>query len=73
MLETHNDNRKEKQYHVGQVVCEMKYGEKNNLKPRSKKQIATITKYYRTSKFSRPNRVLQKINSISMRGKWKSF
>ncbi len=40
MLETQSDNRKEKQYHVGQVVYEMKYGERNKLKPRYKKQIA---------------------------------
>jgi len=31
MLETHNENRKEKEYHVGQEVCEMKYGVRNNI------------------------------------------
>jgi len=42
-LETHNDNRKEKQYHVEQVVYEKKYGERSKLKPRYKKQIvATV-------------------------------
>jgi len=29
MLEAHNDNRKEKQYDIGQVVYEKKYGERN--------------------------------------------
>jgi len=39
MLEAHNENRKEKQYHVGHVIYEMKYGERNKFKPRYKKQI----------------------------------
>jgi len=38
MLETHNENRKEKVYHVGQVVYEKKHGERNKLKTRYKKQ-----------------------------------
>jgi len=39
MLETHNENRKEKNYHVGQVVYEKKHGERNKLKSRYKKQV----------------------------------
>jgi len=39
MLETHNENRKEKVYHVGQVVYERKHGEKNKLKTSNKKQV----------------------------------
>jgi len=38
MLETHNENRKEKVYHVGQVVYEKKHGERNKLKTRYKKK-----------------------------------
>jgi len=33
MLQPHNDNGKEKQYHVGQVSYVNKYGERNELKP----------------------------------------
>jgi len=39
MLETHNDGRKEKDYHVGQVVYEKKNEERNKLKTRYKKQV----------------------------------
>jgi len=39
MLETLNENRKEKDYHVGQVVYEKKHGERNKLKSRYKKQV----------------------------------
>jgi len=39
MLETHNENRKEKVYHVGQVIYEKKHGERNKLKTRYKKQV----------------------------------
>jgi len=34
MLETHNENRKKKDYHVGQVDYEKKHGERNKLKSR---------------------------------------
>jgi len=37
MLETQNENRKEKVYHVGQEVYEKKHGERNKLKTRYKK------------------------------------
>jgi len=39
MLETHNENRKDKKYHVRQVVYEKKHGERNKLKTRYKKQV----------------------------------
>jgi len=39
MLETHNENRKEKVYLVGQIVYEKKHGERNRLKTRYKKQV----------------------------------
>jgi len=39
MLETQNYKRKEKQYHVGQVVYENKYGDRNKLNPRYRKKI----------------------------------
>jgi len=39
MLETHNENRKEKVYHVGQVIYEKNNGERNKLKTRCKKQV----------------------------------
>jgi len=39
MLETHNENRKEKVYHVGQVNYEKKHGERNKLKTSYKKQV----------------------------------
>jgi len=38
MLETHNENRKEQVYHVGQVVYEKKHGERNKLRTIYKKQ-----------------------------------
>ncbi len=39
MLLTLNEGRKEKEYHVGQVVYEKKHGERNKLKTRYKKQV----------------------------------
>ncbi len=38
MLVTHNEGRKEKEYHVGQVVYGKKHGERKKLKNRYKKQ-----------------------------------
>ncbi len=39
MLETHNEGRYEKEYHVGQMDYEKKHGERNKLKTRYKKQV----------------------------------
>ncbi len=39
MLVTHNEGRKEREYHIGQVVYEKKHGERNKLKTRYKKQV----------------------------------
>ncbi len=39
MLETHNEGRKEKEYHVGQVVYENKHGERNHLKTKYKNHV----------------------------------
>jgi len=44
MLKTHKENRKEKVYHVGQVVYEKKNGERNKLKTR-KNAIAEYLDY----------------------------
>jgi len=46
MLERDKDNRKEKLYHVGQVVYKNKYGERNKLKPKLKKQIVNKIQIY---------------------------
>ncbi len=39
MLNTHSKDKKEKTYIVGEIVYEKKYGERNKLKPRYKKQV----------------------------------
>ncbi len=39
MIVTHNEGRKEEEYHVGQVVYEKNHGERNKLKTRYKKQV----------------------------------
>lgn len=39
MLEYHNEKRSPKDYHVGEVIYEKNYGERNKLRPRYKKQV----------------------------------
>ncbi len=39
MLSTHNKDKKEKTYNVGEIIYEKKYGERNKLNPRYKKQV----------------------------------
>jgi len=61
MLETHNENRKEKVYHVGQIVHEKKHGERNKLKTRYKKQVVKENLPYKIIMNNR-NRVIHKDN-----------
>ncbi len=39
MLSTHNKDKKEKTYNVGEIRYEKKYGERNKLNPRYKKEV----------------------------------